>query len=92
MYLYIVYIEWNKQQVPESDALENILSANFKNKKLAEDIYIILSSNSAVEVRNYLVSKINTIDKIFVGELSSSAAWRNLIADSDEIKEMFNHD
>lgn len=92
MYLYIITIEWNKELLPEQALLENTLSSNFKYKKLSDTTYLILSSNSAVEIRNYLTSSINSLYRIFIGELSSTAAWRNLMSESDEIKEMFNHE
>ena len=92
MYLYIIIIEWEKNILPETTALQELLSANFTSRSITENSYLVLSNNSSVEIRNYIVNSIKHLNRIYVGEMSTTAAWRNAMSDSDEIKEMFNHD
>lgn len=92
MYLYIIIIEWEKNILPEATALQDLISANFTSISITENSYLVLSNNSSVEIRNYIVNNIKHLNRIYVGEMSTTAAWKNAMSDSDEIKEMFNHD
>lgn len=89
---YIIVIYWNPELIPDTSNLENLLDSNFKRVKLTEDSYLIASNNSPVEIRNYVMSKISNISRIFVGEMKESAAWRNMLTDSEIIKQLFNND
>ena len=92
MYLYIIIIEWEKNILPETTSLQDLLSANFTSRSITENSYLVLSNNSSVEIRNYILNNIKHLNRIYVGEMSTAAAWRKAMSDSDEIKEMFNHD
>ncbi len=92
MTLYIINVEWKDDILKETSALENLINTNFKNQKLLEGSYLILSSNTSVEIRNYLVNNLPAIHRIFIGEMSSSAAWRNVMSDSNDVKQMFNNE
>lgn len=50
--------------------------------RLGGSSYIILSEHSAVEIRDFLVTVLDSNDKIFIGKLSNEAAWHGL---SDEV-------
>ena len=90
MHLYIIIIEWEKNILPETTSLQDLLSANFTSRSITENSYLVLSNNSSVEIRNYIINNIKHLNRIYVGEMSTAAAWRNAMSDSDEIKEMFN--
>lgn len=92
MTLFIITIEWKLGITPENTAFESILTSNFKIQKLTEYSYLIESSNTAVEIRNYIVNAMPTIERVFVGELSTSAAWRNMQSSSNDIKLMFENE
>lgn len=86
---YIIVVQFKLGNETDSVNLEKILSSNFKTQKLTDRSYLILSSNTTVEIRNYLTNNVPSIDQIFIGELGVSAAWRSLYSSSDDIKKMF---
>ena len=92
MSIYIVAIKWNTERVEETTTLESLLDANFKWVKLTEDLYLIVSSNSPIEIRNFITSKLANLSRIFIGEMKESAAWRNMLADNDKIKQIFSNE
>lgn len=86
---YIIVIQFKLGNEGDTVNLEKVLSSNFKTQKLTDRSYIILSTNTTVEIRNYLVNNVPSIDQIFIGELGASAAWRSLYSSSDDIKKMY---
>lgn len=92
MSVFLIIIEWNPELIPESSGLEKLLDSNFKWVKLTEQSYLIASNNSPVEIRNYLTNKLSNISRIFVGEMKESAAWRSMLTDSEQIKQIFNNE
>lgn len=89
MSTYIIIIEWDQNQIPGIAALENLLQANFQWVKLTEQSYLISGVNTPVEIRNFITDKIPNLRRVFVGEMKYAAAWRNMMADSDKIKQLF---
>ena len=89
MSVYIVAIEWSSERIPETANLEGLFKTNFQWVKLTDLTYLITSSNTPVEIRNFITSKIPALERIFVGEMNYSAAWRNMEADSSNIKQLF---
>lgn len=92
MSIYIITIKWEPERVAETTLLENLLNANFKWVKLTEESFLITSENTPVEIRNFITSKLANLSRIFIGEMKESAAWRNMIDDSDKIKQIFNNE
>ena len=89
MSIYIVAIEWSPERIPETTNLEGLFNANFQWVKLTELTYLITSSNTPVEIRNFITNRIPALERIFVGEVNYSAAWRNMESDSNNIKQLF---
>lgn len=50
--------------------------------KLGGSEYIIVTTKSATQIRDYLINAIDSNDRIFVGILSAPAAWSGM---SDEV-------
>ena len=92
MSTYIIIIEWDQNQIPGTAAFENLLQTNFLWIKLMEQSYLIRGINTPVEIRNFITEKIPNLRRIFIGEMNYSAAWRNMIADSDKIKHLFENE
>lgn len=46
--------------------------------RLGESSYIIVSTNSAVQIRDYLNDAIDNNDRLFVGTLIAPAAWNGM--------------
>lgn len=92
MQLYIITIERKEKILSGTDSVEDILRNNFIYVKLTESAYLIKSQNSSVEIRNFLVENTGIIERLFVGEMASSAAWRNMLSDNENIKDIFNNE
>lgn len=54
---------------------------------ITKSTWFIKTNDSCVNVRNYLSSKMDGNDRLFVAELTGAAAWSNVICDSDYLKE-----
>lgn len=90
MQVLIVIVGWKPQTLSESSSLEELINNNFQYAKLTESSYLILCNNTTVEVRDFIINNVDKIDRIFVGEAGDSAAWRNLLTDSENIKGLYN--
>ena len=86
---YLIIIEWEENQIPETAVFENLLKANFQWVKLTELSYLIMGVNTTVEIRNFITSKLPNLYRLFVGEMKYAAAWRNMIADSNKVKQLY---
>lgn len=92
MRLYIITIEKKDKILSVTESVEDILRNNFIYVKLTESSYLVRSQNSSVEIRNFLVENTVGINRLFVGEMANSAAWRNMLSENDNIKEIFNNE
>lgn len=54
---------------------------------ITESTWFIKTTESCVTVRDKLLSCMDTNDRLFVGELTGTAAWRNIKCDDKYIKE-----
>lgn len=55
--------------------------------KLTESAWAIVTSDNHVQVRDYLMRYINSNDRIMVIKSGQEAAWNNIIANKDWLKE-----
>ena len=92
MQLYIITIERKEKILFGNDSVEDVLRNNFIYVKLTESAYLVKSQNSSVEIRNFLVENAGVIERLFVGEMASTAAWKNMISDNEYIKGIFNNE
>ena len=53
---------------------------------ITESTWFIKTDATCVQVRDKLLSVMDTNDRLFVGELSGAAAWYNTICDSEFLK------
>ena len=56
--------------------------------RLGDSAYIIISEDSAVNIRDYLMTVLDNNDKIFVGVINAPAAWRGL---GDEVSQWLSN-
>lgn len=54
--------------------------------KPAESCYILKTSETCVQVRDYLFKYMDSNDGLFVAELTGAAAWYNALCGDDELK------
>lgn len=55
--------------------------------RVTESTWLIKTEDNCVQVRDSLKQKMDTNDRLFVGELTGEAAWKNVICGSDKLKE-----
>lgn len=92
MALYIITVEWRQGEISDKSSLDTLISSSFKNQKLTNVSYLVESSNTAVDIRNFVVNSIPSVDRVFVGEMATSAAWRNMQSSSTDIKLMYENE
>ena len=92
MSVFILSIEWGENQIPETATLENLLKANFSCAKLTELSYLLSGTNTVVEIRDFITSKLPNLSRVFVGEMECVAAWRNMLSKSEIIKQLFSNE
>jgi len=84
---YIVVLE-----LPISDGIEittgitALLESIGFTLRLSEHAYMLASVDSATVIRDAIKNSPFDIERIFVSEVGSPAAWRNLVAENSDIK------
>lgn len=77
MATYIITYDLNKAG-QDYESLESAIKAYGTWAKIATTTYVIVSSDSASDIRDYLKGQIDKNDELFVGKLSGEAAWSGL--------------
>ncbi len=54
--------------------------------KITESTWYVKSPLSCARIRDDILKTLDSNDRVFVAELKISAAWNNLICDSDKLK------
>ena len=54
--------------------------------KLTESSWIVVTADTAAEVRDNLLTHLDSDDRIFVAPVGKPAAWRNVIAKDEWVK------
>ena len=81
MAAYIVTYDLMKQG-QNYDCIIAKLKAYSTHWHMQQSAWIIVSSQTAIEIRNDLLNCLDANDKLFVGQLSA-AAWKSAGADAD---------
>lgn len=80
-------IEYDLQKPGRNyDALYAAIKSYEHWARITESTWFIKTSASCVQVRDKLLQVMDTNDRLFVAELSGSAAWYNVICDDDYLK------
>lgn len=56
-----------------------------------ESTLIVLSSSNAVDIRDNLLTAMDSDDRLFVAELAGAAAWNNSYGSSEYLKRLLEH-
>ncbi len=54
---------------------------------ITESTWFIKTSSTCVEVRDNLLTHMDSNDRLFVGKLSGAAAWQNVLCSNDFLKQ-----
>ena len=65
------------------DSLYKAIRSYRTYARILESQWVIVTSQSAVEVRNYLLRYMDDNDRLFVGKLAKDAAWHNLVPEEE---------
>ena len=68
------------------DELYEYLKSFSKWAHICESVWFVSSSKSCPDIRNEINKIIDDDDRVFVAELTGVAAWRNVLCDSDYLK------
>lgn len=90
MKLYIIVFEISRITNFEQIRFVKLMDSFGDNIQLTINSYMLLSEFSPVEMRNQLRSIRNNA-RIFISEISSPAAWGNLICENSEVKDYFHY-
>ena len=69
------------------DALYKAIKAYGTWAHITESTWFVKTGSSCVEVANNLLAHLDKNDRLFVGELTGSAAWNNTLCDSSYLKQ-----
>lgn len=75
-----------RQPGRDYDALYEAIKSYGPWAHITESTWFIKTDATCVQVRDKLLSVMDTNDRLFVGELSGVAAWHNTICDSEFLK------
>ena len=75
-----------RQPGRDYDALYEAIKSYGKWAHITESTWFIKTDATCVQIRDKLLSIMDSNDRLFVGELSGVAAWHNTICDSDFLK------
>lgn len=54
---------------------------------ITESTWFVKTADSCAQIRDNLLSHVDSNDRIFVGKLAGTAAWHNVICQNDFLKE-----
>ena len=84
---YIIVLEYLSDDVGgvTSSILEMLISIGW-TLQLSSHSFMMSSVDTAVVIRDAIKNSPFDIDSIFVAKVTSPAAWRNLVADNNDVK------
>lgn len=85
--LYIIVLEYSSDDIGNFlPSIVEMLNSIGQTLQLSSHSFMMSSVDTAVVIRNAIKNSPFDIKSIFVAEVSSPAAWRNLSADNNDVK------
>lgn len=69
------------------DALYEVIKGYEVWAHITESTWFVKTDSTCPQIRDALLSKMDANDRIFVGELTGTAAWHNIICESEYLKQ-----
>lgn len=69
------------------DDLYNAIKSYGTWAHITESTWFVKTDDSCAQIRDNLLSHIDSNDRLFVGELTGTAAWHNVICKNEFLKE-----
>ena len=76
-----------RQPGRDYDALDNAIKGYGTWAHVTESTWFIKTDETCVQVRDKLMELMDNNDRLFVGELSGTAAWHNTICEGQFLKD-----
>ncbi len=86
---YIIIVEYI-ETVAIGESLYELISSIGKTEPLTPHAFLLSCSQSSVFIRDAIKNSPYEINSIFVIKVESSAAWKNVIANNEDIKELLH--
>ncbi|WP_262492250.1 CRISPR-associated endonuclease Cas2 [Macrococcoides canis] len=82
---YIISYDLNNQK--DYDSLITTIETYSHAARINKSVWFIKSNDTAKEIRDSLGELIDKDDSLFVGKLTGTAAWRNVICSNKHLKD-----
>ena len=89
---YIVVVEYSHTSDASMEQIYDLICSIGQAEQLSEHAFLLVSKESAVFIRDAIKNSPYEVNRIFVANVGTPSAWRNLMADSLNIKELFHHE
>lgn len=89
---YIVIIEYSNESESVLDSIKNILDQMGDSLQLSEHSFVLNAHSNidAISIREAIKSSAYEIDRIFISGMSLPAAWRSVMCENSDLKELLN--
>ena len=88
MFAYI--ISYDLRRIRDYSSLWSAIKSYGTWAKITESMWIIVTSQDVVQVRNFLLRYMDEDDRLFVAKYGGGAVWRNIIASNDWLHKNLN--
>lgn len=86
---YIVIVEYY-DFLDISERLYGLMSSLGTTEQISEHAFLLYTDKTAIFIRDVIKNSPYDINRIFVASIALPAAWRNIMASSIDLKELFH--
>lgn len=91
--IYIIVLEYSSDDMENFlPSIVDMLNSIGQTLQLSNHSYMMRSVDTAVVIRDAIKNSPFDIESIFVAEVSSPAAWRNLAAENSDVKSFLRNE
>ncbi len=90
---YIIILEFGPGDIDgENPSIMKMLESIGLTLRLAEHAFLMASFDTVTIIRDAIKNSPYDIERIFVSEVNSPAAWRNLVAENNDVKSFLRNE
>ena len=89
---YIIVVEYSNTCDAIMEQIYNLICSIGHTEQLSEHAFLLSSKESAVFTRDAIKNSPYEINRIFVANAGIPSAWRNLMAENSDIKDLFHEE
>ena len=83
-------ISYDLRKIRDYTSLGSAIKSYGTWAKITESMWIIVSNQTTVQIRNFLSRYMDDDDRLFVAKYGGSAAWKNIIASNEWLHKNLN--